>query len=50
MLDMLLSCARAACSSEQAGAAYGAVYRAGKSYNSELSVSFSAVETRWLEF
>jgi hypothetical protein len=45
-INMLLCCARAACSSEQAGAAYGAVYRARNRYNGEFSGNFSAVETR----
>jgi hypothetical protein len=58
MLKMPVCCARrsqaiacyAACSSEQAGATNGAVYRARKSYNGEFSVKLSAVKTRWVEF
>ncbi len=58
VLNMPVCCARrsqaiaryAACSSEQAGATNGAVYRARKGYNGKFSVNFSAVKTCWVEF
>jgi hypothetical protein len=58
MLNMPVCCARrsqaivryAACSSEKVGATNGAMYRALKRYNGELSINFSAVKTHWVEF